>query len=42
MDDVVLARHGESETAARGVGGGDAPLTAAVARIERRCEAPAW
>jgi 2,3-bisphosphoglycerate-dependent phosphoglycerate mutase len=29
MDDVVLARHGESETAARGVVGGDAPLTAA-------------
>jgi 2,3-bisphosphoglycerate-dependent phosphoglycerate mutase len=27
MDDVVLARHGESETAARGVVGGDAPLT---------------
>jgi broad specificity phosphatase PhoE len=29
MDDVVLARHGESETAAAGVVGGDAPLTAA-------------
>ena len=28
MDDVVLARHGESETAARRVVGGDAPLTA--------------
>jgi broad specificity phosphatase PhoE len=28
MDDVVLARHGESETAARGVVGGDSPLTA--------------
>jgi probable phosphoglycerate mutase len=28
MDDVVLARHGESETAAVGVVGGDAPLTA--------------
>jgi broad specificity phosphatase PhoE len=28
MDDVVLARHGESETAAAGVVGGDAPLTA--------------
>lgn len=28
MDDVVVARHGESETAARGVVGGDAPLTA--------------
>lgn len=28
MDDAVLARHGESETAARGVVGGDAPLTA--------------
>jgi broad specificity phosphatase PhoE len=27
MDEVVLARHGESETAARGVVGGDAPLT---------------
>jgi broad specificity phosphatase PhoE len=27
MDDVVFARHGESETAARGVVGGDAPLT---------------
>lgn len=27
MDDVVLARHGESETAARGVVGGDEPLT---------------
>lgn len=27
MDDVVLARHGESETAARRVVGGDAPLT---------------
>jgi broad specificity phosphatase PhoE len=29
MDEVVLARHGESETAAAGVVGGDAPLTAA-------------
>jgi broad specificity phosphatase PhoE len=28
MDDVVFARHGESETAARRVVGGDAPLTA--------------
>jgi probable phosphoglycerate mutase len=28
MDDVVLARHGESETAARRIVGGDAPLTA--------------
>jgi broad specificity phosphatase PhoE len=28
MDDVVLARHGESETAAAGVVGGDAALTA--------------
>jgi probable phosphoglycerate mutase len=28
MDDVVLARHGESETAAHGVVGGDTPLTA--------------
>jgi broad specificity phosphatase PhoE len=28
MDDVVLARHGESETAALGTVGGDAPLTA--------------
>jgi broad specificity phosphatase PhoE len=28
MDDVVLVRHGESETAAVGVVGGDAPLTA--------------
>jgi broad specificity phosphatase PhoE len=28
MDDVVLVRHGESETAAAGVVGGDAPLTA--------------
>jgi len=28
MDDVVLCRHGESETAAAGVVGGDAPLTA--------------
>jgi broad specificity phosphatase PhoE len=27
MDDVVFARHGESETAARRVVGGDAPLT---------------
>ena len=27
MDDVVLARHGESETSARRVVGGDAPLT---------------
>ena len=27
MDDVVLARHGESESAARGVVGGDAGLT---------------
>jgi|SRR5919197_508667 probable phosphoglycerate mutase len=27
MDEVVLARHGESETAARGVVGGDAALT---------------
>ncbi|HZR94867.1 MAG TPA: histidine phosphatase family protein [Gaiellaceae bacterium] len=28
MDDVVLCRHGESVTAAAGVVGGDAPLTA--------------
>jgi len=28
MDEVVLARHGESETSARGVVGGDEPLTA--------------
>lgn len=28
MNDVVLARHGESETAARRAVGGDAPLTA--------------
>jgi broad specificity phosphatase PhoE len=28
MDDVVLVRHGESETAAAGLVGGDAPLTA--------------
>jgi broad specificity phosphatase PhoE len=28
MDDVVFARHGESETAARRIVGGDAPLTA--------------
>jgi probable phosphoglycerate mutase len=28
MDDAVFARHGESETAARRVVGGDAPLTA--------------
>ena len=28
MDDVVFVRHGESETAASGVVGGDAPLTA--------------
>jgi probable phosphoglycerate mutase len=27
MDDVVFVRHGESETAAAGVVGGDAPLT---------------
>jgi broad specificity phosphatase PhoE len=27
MDDVVVCRHGESETAAAGVVGGDAPLT---------------
>jgi broad specificity phosphatase PhoE len=27
MDDVVLVRHGESETAAAGLVGGDAPLT---------------
>jgi broad specificity phosphatase PhoE len=27
MDDLVLVRHGESETAAAGVVGGDAPLT---------------
>lgn len=27
MDDVVLVRHGETETAAAGVVGGDAPLT---------------
>jgi alpha-ribazole phosphatase len=27
MDEVVLARHGESETSARGLVGGDAPLT---------------
>ena len=27
MDDVVLARHGESETAALRIVGGDAPLT---------------
>jgi broad specificity phosphatase PhoE len=29
MDDVVLCRHGESETAAAGVVGGDSPLTEA-------------
>lgn len=29
MDEVVLARHGETETSVRGVVGGDAPLTAA-------------
>jgi broad specificity phosphatase PhoE len=29
MDDVVLVRHGESESAAAGVVGGDAPLTEA-------------
>jgi probable phosphoglycerate mutase len=29
MDEVVLARHGESETSARGIVGGDAPLSAA-------------
>jgi broad specificity phosphatase PhoE len=29
MDDVVLVRHGESETSAAGVVGGDAPLTEA-------------
>jgi len=28
MDDVVFVRHGESETAAAGLVGGDAPLTA--------------
>lgn len=28
MDDVVLLRHGESETAAAGLVGGDTPLTA--------------
>lgn len=27
MDEVVLARHGESETSAQGIVGGDAPLT---------------
>jgi len=27
MDEVVLARHGETETSVRGVVGGDAPLT---------------
>jgi|SRR5436190_1213004 len=29
MDEVVLARHGETETSVRGVVGGDAPLTEA-------------
>jgi broad specificity phosphatase PhoE len=29
MDDVVFVRHGESETAATGIVGGDAPLTRA-------------
>lgn len=29
IDDLLLARHGESGTAARGIVGGDAPLTAA-------------
>ena len=29
MDDIVLVRHGESETAAAGLVGGDAPLSAA-------------
>jgi broad specificity phosphatase PhoE len=29
MDEAVLARHGESETAAAGLAGGDAPLTEA-------------
>jgi broad specificity phosphatase PhoE len=28
MDEIALARHGESESAARGLVGGDAPLTA--------------
>jgi broad specificity phosphatase PhoE len=27
MDDVVIARHGESEASARGIVGGDSPLT---------------
>ena len=35
MDDVVLARHGESETGAAGVVGGDAPLTE-VGRMQAR------
>ena len=35
MDDVVLVRHGESETAAAGVVGGDAPLTEA-GRVQAR------
>jgi broad specificity phosphatase PhoE len=29
MDEIVLARHGESEASARGIVGGDTPLTAA-------------
>lgn len=36
MDDVVFARHGESVTAARGIVGGDAPLTAAGKEQARR------
>jgi 2,3-bisphosphoglycerate-dependent phosphoglycerate mutase len=35
MNDVVFARHGESETAARGIVGGDATLTA-VGRTQAR------
>jgi broad specificity phosphatase PhoE len=36
MDDVVLARHGESETSARRVVGGDRPLTEAGREHARR------
>lgn len=36
MDDVVLARHGESVTAAQRIVGGDAPLTAAGEEQARR------
>lgn len=36
MDDAVVCRHGESVTAARGVVGGDAPLTATGEEQARR------